>query len=119
MRSIRRLLVLTGEIDPSLAALSAHRRSAMERRTHFALHASRRPRRAALVALAVAGLTLGLAGPTQATITPSSSALAIAQAIASSSVTVTGASFVAKPPSGTPNGVSTSALGGFPVDGAS
>ncbi len=55
----------------------------------------------------------------QATITPSSTALTIAQAIASSSVTVTGASFVALPPSGTPNGVSTSVLGGFPIDGAS
>ena len=54
----------------------------------------------------------------QATITPSSTALTIAQAIASSSLTVTAASFVAVPPSGTPNGVSTSVLGGFPVDGA-
>ena len=61
---------------------------------------------------------LGVAGPVQATITPSATALTIAQAIASSSLTVTAASFVAVPPSGTPNGVSTSVLGGFPVDGA-
>jgi hypothetical protein len=58
-------------------------------------------------------------GPVFAVITPTSTALTIAQAIASSSVTVTGASFAAVPPSGTPNGVSTSVLGGFPVDGAS
>ena len=74
------------------------------------------PRRAAFVVLAVAGLTLGLVAPALTTITPSS-ALAIAQAIASSSVTVTGASFETQP-SGTPNGVSTSALTGFPLDGA-
>ena len=91
----------------------------MERRPHFALHASRKLRRAPLIAVVVVGLTLGLVGPVQATITPSSTALTIAQAIASSSVTVTGASFVALPPSGTPNGVSTSALGEFPTDGAS
>ncbi len=75
------------------------------------------PRRAAFVVLAVAGLTFGLVAPALTTITPTSTALAIAQAIASSSVTLTGASFDTQP-SGTPNGVSTSALGGFPVDGA-
>jgi uncharacterized repeat protein (TIGR01451 family) len=64
----------------------------------------------------VAGLMLGLVGMTLAIITPSS-ALTIAQSIASSSVTVTGASFAALPPNGTPNGISTSALGGFPLDG--
>jgi len=89
----------------------------MERGALFVLRASGKPRRAALVALVVAGLTLGLAGPAEATITPSSTALTIAQAIAAPSVTVTGASFTASP-SGTPNGVSTSSLGGFPLDGA-
>ena len=91
----------------------------MEHRPRFALHAPRKLRRAPLIAVAVACLTLGLVGPVQATITPSSTALTIAQAIASSSVTVTGASFVALPPIGTPDGVSTSALGEFPTDGAS
>ncbi len=75
-------------------------------------------RRAAYVVPLVATLMLSLAGPVQATITPSSNALTIAQAIASSSLTVNGASFVAQPPSGTPNGVSTSTLAGFPVDGS-
>jgi hypothetical protein len=88
----------------------------MERRAGFFRHASRRPRRPVL-ALVVAGLLLGLVGPVQATITATSTANTIAAAIASSSLTVTGASLVA-PPSGTPNGVSTSGLGGFPVDGA-
>jgi hypothetical protein len=90
----------------------------MQGRALFVRHASRKPRRAASVVLIVAALTLGLVGPAQATITPSFTALTIAQAIASSSVTVTGASFVTSPPTGTPNGVSTSALGGFPIDGA-
>ena len=102
----------------------------MEHRAHVVLSNSRTPRRAA-VALAVVGLTLALVGPVQAVerpakhstkiVTPTATALTIAQAIASSSVTVTGASFVAKPPDGQPNGVgdSTPALAGFPVNGAS
>jgi uncharacterized repeat protein (TIGR01451 family) len=81
-------------------------------------HALRKPRHVAFVVLVVASMMLGLVGMTLAIITPSSSALTIAQSIASSSVTVTGASFAAVPPSGTPNGVSTSVLGGFPLDGA-
>ena len=85
-------------------------------------HAIRKPlgrsRRGAFVGLVLLSLTFGLAAPALAAITPSSTALTIAQAIASSSVAVTGASFVASPPSGTPNGVSTSNLSGFPVDGA-
>lgn len=81
-------------------------------------HPWKKTRRAGFVALIGMILTFGLAAPAMATITPSSTALTIAQAIASSSVTVTGASFVASPPNGTPNGVSTSALGGFPLDGA-
>jgi hypothetical protein len=72
-----------------------------------------------LSALAAIGLSLALVVPALAVITPSSSALTIAQAIASSSANVTGASFAAIPPSGTPNGVSTSSLTGFPVDGSS
>jgi hypothetical protein len=100
----------------------------MERRAHVVLNNSRTPRRAA-VALAVVGLTLALVAPAQAVertgkhapkiLTPTATALTIAQAIASSSVTVTGASFVTKPPNSQPNGVgdASPALGGFPVDG--
>src|SRR5262245_48824623 len=69
-------------------------------------------------AVAAIGLSFALVVPALAAITPST-ALAIAQSIASSSANVTGASFVAVPPSGTPNGVSTTALTGFPVDGGS
>lgn len=76
-------------------------------------------RRAALVVAVVAGLTLALVGPASAVITPTATALTIAQSIASSSVNVTAASFAAVPPNGTPNGVSTSVLTGFPTDGAS
>jgi prealbumin domain-containing protein/Big-like domain-containing protein/PKD domain-containing protein len=46
------------------------------------------------------------------------SALQIAQSIASSSANVTGASFVTAPPVNVPNGVYSSALGGFPLDGS-
>ena len=102
----------------------------MEHRAHVVLNTSRTPRRAA-VALAVVGLTLALVAPAQAVertakhatkvVTPTATALTIAQAIASSSVTVSGASFVTKPPDGQPNGVgdSSPALTGFPVDGGS
>ena len=91
---------------------------AMQARALLIRRPSKSRRRAPLLVPIVAALMLGVAGPVQATITPSSTALTIAQAIASSSLTVTAASFVAVPPSGTPNGVSTSVLGGFPVDGA-
>ena len=90
----------------------------MQARALLVRRPSKSRRRAPLLVPIVAALMLGVAGPVQATITPSSTALTIAQAIASSSLTVTAASFVAVPPSGTPNGVSTSVLGGFPVDGA-
>jgi len=52
------------------------------------------------------------------TTTPTWTALQIAQSIASDTVTVTGASFVAVPPNNFPNGVYTSPLSGFPVDGS-
>jgi hypothetical protein len=67
--------------------------------------------------LVAAALALTAAGSAQATITPSG-ALAIAQAIASPSANVTGASFVTVP-GGTPVAVSTTALAGFPSDGSS
>src|SRR5215471_5537605 len=69
---------------------------------------------AVLAGLVVAVLTAGA----QATITPSSNAPTVAQAIASQSADVTGASFVAQP-GGTPDGVSTTPLTGFPTDGSS
>ena len=75
------------------------------------------PRLALVTALAGVGLT-GIAPSAQATITPSSNALTVAQAIASPSANVTGASFVAQP-GGAPDGVSTTALAGFPTDGTS
>src|SRR5438034_350994 len=72
-----------------------------------------------LLAAMSAGLVVtSLAPAAQATITPSSNALTIAQAIASPSANVTGASLVA-PPSGAPDGVSTTALTGFPTQGPS
>ncbi len=52
------------------------------------------------------------------TITPTWTPLQIAQAIASDSVTVTGASFAALPPNNFPNGVYTSSLSDFPIDGS-
>jgi hypothetical protein len=54
-----------------------------------------------------------------AAITPSSSAADFAAAITSDPALVIGSSFVTKPPSGTPNAVSTTALTGFPTDGSS
>ena len=66
-----------------------------------------------LFAMLVALVLTGLTPAAQATITPSSNALTIAQAIASPSANVTGAEFVAQP-GGTPDGVSTTALTGFP-----
>jgi len=52
------------------------------------------------------------------TTTPTWSALQIAQSLSSNSVSVTSASFSALPPNNFPNGVYTSPLGGFPVDGS-
>jgi hypothetical protein len=71
-----------------------------------------------VTAAALAFAVLTVVGAAQATITPTG-ALAIAQAIASPSANVTGASFVSIPPSGTPDGVSTTPLTGFPTDGSS
>lgn len=57
-------------------------------------------------------------GIAMAAITPTTNAKAIANAIARDTAWVTGASFVAVPPSGTPNAVSDTALTGFPTNGA-
>jgi hypothetical protein len=91
----------------------------MNRRRPGMPNAGKRSHRASVAVLAAGLLTLGLFGSARAIITPSADALTIAQSIASPSVTVTGASFVAIPPNNTPNGVSNSAIGGFPVDGTS
>ncbi len=63
--------------------------------------------------------TLLLAGSALSTITPTTSATDLASSIATSPSVVTGASFVAVPPEGTPNAVADSgtALGGFPRAG--
>ncbi len=71
-----------------------------------------------VAALVLEGTVAAVAGRAAATITPTSSALDIAQAIAAPSANVTGASF-ASVTGGSPNGVSTTALGGFPIDGPS
>ena len=60
----------------------------MKSKPRFGFPGSRKPRRAPLIAVVVVGLTPGLVGPVQAAVTPTSTALTIAQAIASSSVTV-------------------------------
>ena len=77
-----------------------------------------------LVVGALIATTIGVvaaAGPAFATVTPetgAAGALAIAQALASPSANVTGASFVTTPPNGTPNGISNGALAGFPTVGS-
>jgi hypothetical protein len=70
-----------------------------------------------LVVILLSLALTGFAPAAQAAIVPSP-ALAIAASIASPSATVTGASFVDQP-GGTPNGVSTTPLTGFPTDGSS
>ncbi len=72
--------------------------------------------------LASTALVAGTAVPALAAVVPQTGpagALAIAQAIVAPSTTLTGASFVTLPPLGTPDGVSTAALGGFPTAGSS
>jgi uncharacterized repeat protein (TIGR01451 family) len=72
------------------------------------------------VALALAAVALISAVSAGASVTPQTGpagALAIAQALASSA-NVTGASFQTTTAAGTPNGTSTSSLGGFPTDGS-
>ncbi len=96
----------------------ARPRSAPHSKALLVRHAWREPRRVAFVGLAVAGLVLGLVAPALTAITPTSTALTIANSIAASSGIVTGASFLEVPPNETPNGVSTTALGEFPVDGS-
>src|SRR5467141_519678 len=77
---------------------------------------------AGLLVSLVAGLTLAVgAAPALAGVTPQtgpSGALAIAQAIAGRSTTITDASFLAVPP-GTPDGTSTIPMGEFPTEGSS
>lgn len=58
-----------------------------------------------------------MAGPATAAITPTSAASDIAGSVVSDSVNVTGASFEALPPEGTPNAVSDTVLTGFPTSG--
>ncbi len=75
------------------------------------------PAAVALGALALVLAPLGGAGGTA--IAPTASAPALAAAIAQIPARVTGASFATRPPSGSPTAVSTTALAGFPTDGAS
>jgi uncharacterized repeat protein (TIGR01451 family) len=56
--------------------------------------------------------------PATAAITLTSDPTALAQAIAHAPGSVTGASFVALPPAGTPHGTADAPLDGFPTDGA-
>lgn len=73
-----------------------------------------------LVVAAVATTWVALpAEPAGAAINTSATALQLAQAMATDPTVITGASFVAKPPSGAPAGVadSGSAMGGFPLHG--
>jgi len=85
----------------------------------------RRSRAAAIgasVSLAAATALIGAGGVAQAAVTAQTGpagALAVAQALASATTHVTGASFVTQPPNGTPDGTSTTALGGFPTEGSS
>jgi hypothetical protein len=75
--------------------------------------------RKAIVLLTTVAVALVLgSGVAMATITTTSNAQAIANAITRNTGWVTGASFVAVPPSGTPNAVSDTALTGFPTNGA-
>ena len=57
--------------------------------------------------------------PASAAIDTAATALDIAQSMFTDPTAVTGASFVAKPPSGTPDAVSTTPLAGFPLAGTS
>jgi hypothetical protein len=70
-----------------------------------------------LVVILLSLALTGFAPAAQAAVVPSP-ALATAASIASPSATVTGASFVGQP-GGTPNGLSTTPLTGFPTDGSS
>lgn len=67
-------------------------------------------------------LVAGPAVPASAAVVPltgPAGALAIAQAIVAPSTTLTGASFATLPPFGTPDGISTAPLAGFPTAGSS
>lgn len=67
-------------------------------------------------ALAVA--CLAAAGPADAAVTTTADPTALAAAAAAAGTNVTGASFVALPPTGTPHAVSDTALAGFPTEGS-
>src|SRR5437867_12475357 len=71
------------------------------------------------IGLVLAAVLPGAAG---ATITPvpgtSAGAAALAAVITSNPAYVTGASFAAVPPNGTPNGIEDSVLNSFPTDGS-
>ena len=81
-----------------------------------------RTRRGLLIGSATAFALLAAAGTALAVITPTPSngagAAAIANSIAANAGTVTGASYEAVPPFGTPNGTSNSSLTGFPTSGS-
>jgi hypothetical protein len=72
----------------------------------------------AVLAVVLAACLLVLARPALAAITPTSTASNIANAVTTNPAFVSGASFDAVPPSGTPNAVSDSALTSFPTNGA-
>lgn len=75
----------------------------------------------ALLASATTVLAVSVT-PASAAVVPQTGpagALAIARAIVAPSTTLTGASFVTLPPFGTPDGISTAPLGGFPTAGSS
>jgi hypothetical protein len=65
----------------------------------------------------LAGLALA-ASPADAAYTLTSNASTLAQAIAQNPGQVTGATFTAIPPNGTPHALSSDPLTGFPTDGA-
>jgi uncharacterized repeat protein (TIGR01451 family) len=68
-----------------------------------------------ILGLSVIGLLSS--SPAAAVITLTSNPTTLAQAIEHTAGTITGASFVALPPNGTPHGTATGPLDGFPTDG--
>lgn len=86
-------------------------------------HARNRRRGRHFAGLAVAGLAAAslaaTALPASATVATTSSAGALAAALTGAGANVTGASFVALPPNGTPHAVSTTPLAGSPTNGSS
>jgi uncharacterized repeat protein (TIGR01451 family) len=85
----------------------------MQGRASRSLRARRFPY---VLGLAIIGVLPAV--PATAAITLTSDPSTLAQAIAHDPGTVTGASFVALPPNGTPHGVGNAALDGFPTEGS-